>query len=322
MKPMTKTLGSFRTTVLIGWMALGVVGVLYARLKGIPNWAAVPVMAAFLVEYPFYLVPAFPALRERLAGARLPGFLLASTVLPYLVCCCGAVEFHWIGLARLAALSLALCLWYVVLPATALTDIAFLALIASVMLGKYFDSIYPKPYHGVDATYLGKLALIQMTVMVLTLERRIHETGYGFLPKWNEWRIGALHYLYFIPFGLPLALALKAVRFAAPAPLWVVAGTFLGMLWVVVLFEEFLFRGVLQQWIEEWTWSRTAALFLTSLLFGLAHLWFRSFPNWRWAAVATVLGWFCGRARNEAGSIRAGMVTHVLVVTTWRAFFA
>jgi membrane protease YdiL (CAAX protease family) len=322
MKPMAKTLGSFRAAVPIGWVALGVAGVLYARLKGIPSWAAGPVLAAFLVEYPFYLVPAFPSLRERLAGARLPGFLLASTVLPYLVCCCGAVQFQWIGLVRLAALSLALGLWYVVLPASAPTDIAFLALIACVMLGKYFDPVYPKPYHGVDATYVGKLALIQMTVMTLTLERRIHETGYGFLPKWNEWRIGALHYLYFVPIGLPLALGIKAVRFATPAPLWVVAGTFLGMLWVVALFEEFVFRGVLQQWIEEWTWSRTATLLTTSLLFGLAHLWFRSFPNWRWAAVATVLGWFCGHARNEAGNIRAGVVTHVLVVTTWRAFFA
>jgi len=63
-------------------------------------------------------------------------------------------------------------------------------------------------------------------------------------------------------------------------------------------------------------WSPTAALLVTSLLFGLAHLWFRSFPNWRWVPVAAVLGWFCGRARNQAGSIRAGMVTHVLVVTT------
>ena len=112
MIPMAKTQGSFRAAVLIGWMALGVAGVLYARLKGIPSWAAVPVLAAFLVEYPFYLVPAFPALRERFAGARLPLFLLASTVLPYLVCCCGAIEFHWLGLVRLAALSVALGLWY------------------------------------------------------------------------------------------------------------------------------------------------------------------------------------------------------------------
>jgi membrane protease YdiL (CAAX protease family) len=307
--------------VLIGWMALGVAGVLYARLKGIPTWAAVPALAAFLVEYPFYLVPAFPTVRERLSGARLPGFLVASAVLPYLMCCCGAVQFQWLGLMRLAALALALSLWYVVLPATALADLAYLALIASVMLGKYFDPIYPKPYPGVEVAILGKLALIQIAVMTLTLERRIHETGYGFVPKWNEWRIGALHYLYFAPVGLPLALALKAVRFATPAPLWVVAGTFLGALWVIVLFEEFLFRGVLQQWIEEWIWNRAAALVVTSGLFGLAHLWFRGFPNWRWVPVAAVLGWFCGRARNQAGSIRAGMVTHALVVTTWRTFF-
>jgi hypothetical protein len=38
--------------------------------------------------------------------------------------------------------------------------------------------------------------------------------------------------------------------------------------------------------------------------------------------VAAVLGWFCGRARNQAGSIRASMVTHALVATAWRAFFA
>ena len=37
--------------------------------------------------------------------------------------------------------------------------------------------------------------------------------------------------------------------------------------------------------------------------------------------LTAVLGWFCGRARNQAGSIRAGMVTHALVVTTWRVFF-
>jgi hypothetical protein len=38
--------------------------------------------------------------------------------------------------------------------------------------------------------------------------------------------------------------------------------------------------------------------------------------------VAGTLGWFCGRARNQAGSIRASMVTHTLAITTWRAFFA
>ncbi len=34
---------------------------------------------------------------------------------------------------------------------------------------------------------------------------------------------------------------------------------FLGFLWVLALSEEFFFCGVLQQWIEDWTWSRHAA---------------------------------------------------------------
>jgi membrane protease YdiL (CAAX protease family) len=142
------------------------------------------------------------------------------------------------------------------------------------------------------------------------------------VPNRREWRIGILHYLCFLPAAACLALPLKAVRLAPPVPLWKIAGIFLGFLWVVALFEEFIFRGVLQQWLEEWAWSRAAALLVTSVVFGSVHLWFRGFPNWRWALIAGVLGWFCGHARNQAGSIRAGIVTHALVVATWRGFFS
>jgi membrane protease YdiL (CAAX protease family) len=319
---MDKSLKAFRATLLVGWMALCVAGVLYARIRGVPSWAATPALAAFLVEYAFYLVPAFPTVRERVAGWRLPAFLVASAVLPYLACCCGAVPFRWIALAQLIALALVLGLWYFVLPPSAPSDIGFGALVAWVLLGNYFAGIYPVPYPHVEVAILGKVAVFQSAVLVLMLKRRVPETGYGFLPTLREWRIGALHFLYFIPVGLPLALAIHAVRFAKPAPLWVIVGTLLGFLWVVALAEEFLFRGVLQPFMEQWTRNRQAALLSTSLIFGLAHLWFRSFPNWRWVLVAGTLGWFCGRARNQAGGIRAAVVTHTLTVTAWRAFFA
>ena len=323
MRPMLKSLGGFRAALLIGWMALGAAGVVYARFKDIPGWAALPALAAFLVEYPFYLVPAFPAVRERVAGLRLPYFLVFSALLPYLACCCGAIRFRWMAVAQLTALALALGLWFFALPRHAAVDVGFLALVAWVLLGRYFDDIYPKPYPGVDLAFLGKLAVFQTAAMVLMLARRVPETGYGFLPTAREWRIGLLHFLYFVPIGLPLALAIKAVQFARPDPVWAIAGTFLGFLWVVALAEEFLFRGVLQPWMETWSGSRAAGLCITAAVFGLSHLWFRrQFPNWRWVLVAGILGWFCGRARNQAGGIRAGMVTHALVVTAWRAFFA
>jgi membrane protease YdiL (CAAX protease family) len=281
-----------------------------------------PALAAFLVEYPFYLAPAFPSVREELAGAPLPWYLAASAVLPYLAACFGAIQFQWLGLAKLVALALALGLWYRVLPAHPLSDAGFLLLVVAVKIGRFAAPIYATGIKGFDISVLGDLALFQIAVMSLMLERRIRETGYGFIPSRKDWRIGAINYLYFVPIGFSLALGLKAVHLVKPADPWKIAAYFLVWLPTLALAEEFIFRGVLQQWIEDWTWSRRAALILTSILFGTVHLWFRHFPNWRWMLVAGVLGWFCGRARNQAGSIRAAMVTHTLVITTWRAFFA
>jgi len=283
------------------------------------------VVAAFLVEYPFYLVPAFPSARERVTGMRLVWFALASAVLPYLACCCGAVEFQWRGLLRVSALALALSLWYRVLRPSRAAGIAFLALVAAVILLRYFNHVYtpldPSFKDLKNVIVIPHISLISIAVMVLTTEGRVPETGYGFVPSGREWRIGLLHVAYFLPVGLPLALLLHATQFAPPKPAWYIAATFIGMFCVISLSEEFFVRGVLQQWLEDWTRSRQGALILASAVFGLLHLWLGGFPNWRWAAVAAVLGWFCGRARNQAGSIRASMVTHALVATAWRAFF-
>ena len=63
----------FLAALLIGWIVLGAAGVLYARFKGIPNWAAFPLLAAFLVEYPFYLVPPSPRCASASAARTSPG---------------------------------------------------------------------------------------------------------------------------------------------------------------------------------------------------------------------------------------------------------
>ena len=314
--------GGFRAALLTGWVVLGAAGVLYARAKGIPTWTALPVLAAFLLEYSFYLVPAFPVLRNQLSGRRLPVYLTVSAALPYLVCCLGAIAFEWGSLVRLLALAVVIGLWYVVLPVNVVVDVAFLALIPGVLLGKFFNPVYAPIFRDFkDLVVLGHLALIHMIVMALLLERRVPDFGYGFIPSGREWKIGALYYLGFLAVGLPLALLLDAAKPPHAVAIWKLAAQFLGFLWVVSLSEEFFVRGVLMQWIEEWTWSPLAALLLSSLAFGLVHLWFGGFPNWKWVAIATVLGLFCGMARNHACSIKAGMVTHALVATT-RLFFA
>ena len=308
--------------LLVGWVTLAAVGIEFARIKAIPGRAAWPALAAFLAAYPFYLVPAFPALRNRFAGMRLPPWLLASALLPYLVSALGAVRFAAGSLALLAALALSMGLWFRVLPRSPVVDLVFLALVPAVLLGGLLQRIYlPADPRLKDVVFLGHVVLIQMAVMALLVERRVPDSGYGFLPSRLEWRIGALHFLYFVPVGLSLALLLHAVRFRSPASTLLAVPSFFGFLWTVALSEEFFIWGVLQCWLASWT-SPAAAVLAASLIFGLIHISFRGFPNWRWVLLASVLGWFCGRARNRAGSIRAGMVTHALVFAAWRAFLS
>jgi membrane protease YdiL (CAAX protease family) len=326
---MAKLPGGFLAALLIAWMALAAAGVLYAHGRGISTSAAAPVIAAFLVETPFYLVIGFPALRRRIGALRppagLPAYLAVSALLPYLVCCCGALPFQWTALARLLAMALAIALWYVVLPAMALADLGFLALTGALILTGYLAPVYPD-YLKQHLIILGHVTVIQMTVMVLILQRRVPETGLGFWPSGREWRVGVLHFLYFMAIAFPLNVLLGATHLLrgvtgtlAPRPFWAVAAAFLGCLWVLpALSEEFYFRGVLQPWVEVWTHNRTTALAVTSAVFGLIHYWFR---GWKWVILTAVLGWLCGRARNQTGGIRAGVVTHSLVVATWRAFF-
>ncbi len=317
---MTQSLGGFRAALLAGWTALSAAGWLYARAKGIPVSVAVPVLAAFLVEYPFYLLPAFAELRQRFAR-RLPLFLVLSFIAPYVIYAADTGQFRWRALVQLAALATALGLWYRILPAVPLADGAFLVLVAAVVLRGYIDSIYTPPFPGLHLEILGHLALTRLCAMVMLVERRVPVVNYGFLPSFTEWKIGLRHFVYFLIAGVPLAWATRLVRLGPGMPAWKIAAIFLGMLWVVALSEEFFFRGLLQHWMVQWTGSPAVGLAAASILFGAVHLGFRAFPNWKFALAAAVAGWFYGRAYQQAQSIRASMVTHALVVTVWRAWF-
>jgi membrane protease YdiL (CAAX protease family) len=320
MRPMKQSLGGFRAALLAGWILLSAAGLLYARFKGIPTWIAVPVLAAFLIEYPFYLVTGFAEVRQRFER-HLPLFLVASFVAPYVIYASNTGQFRWWALVQLAAISTALSLWYKILPHAPLADGAFLVLVALVVLRGYLDPVYTSPVKGLHLEILGYLALRRLCIMVMLVERRVPGIGLGFVPELAEWKIGVRHFIYFLVVAVPLAWATRLVHLGHGMAVWKIAGIFVGMLWVVALPEEFFFRGLLQQWMTQWTGSPAFALIGASILFGAVHLGFRGFPNWRFALAAAVAGWFYGRAYRQAGSIRASMVTHALVVTFWRAWF-
>jgi len=318
---MNQSLGGFRAALVAGWIGLSAGGLLYARMKGIPAWAAIPILAAFLVEYPFYLLPGFAGAARRFER-RLPLFLIVSFVAPYVIYASNTGQFRWWALAQLAALATALSLWYVVLPPAPPADAVFLALVAAVVLRKYLTPIYTSPIAGLHLEILGHLALIRVCAMVMLFERSVSGVGFGLFPSRRDWRIGIRHFFYFLIAGIPLGWATRMVHFGPIMPLWKVAATFLGIFWVVALSEEFFFRGLLQQWLTQWTGSPRIALAGAAIAFGSVHLSFRGFPNWKLALAAAVAGCFYGRAYSQAKGIRASMLTHALVVTLWLALFS
>ena len=291
-------------------------------------------MPAFLVELAFYLAPGFPAVRKKfdaLGPASLRAALLsASAVLPYLMETSRTGLFHRTYFIELLAAVLIAAFWYAVwyrrIPRGLLSDLLFLAFMAAVYLNRPFDRIYGHPAPHVALGILGQLMWIRLGLMAVLSLRTLEDARFGFVPSPEDWRVGVQHYLYFLPVGAALGYWERFARFhLQPMPWWkfplVLVATFAGILWVVALAEEFFFRAFLQQVLARRLRSETFGLLAASVLFGLAHLPFRKFPNWRVAIIAGVLGLFCGLALIKARSVKASMVTHALVVTTWRMFF-
>jgi membrane protease YdiL (CAAX protease family) len=298
-------------------------------MKGIPAWAALPIAAAFLIEFPFYLLPAFGAARLRSPGLRSPGLLAIACVAPYLVYSVPTGEFRAQGFLVLLAIVLAACFWYKILPKSPVGDVLFVVFLAGVYVSKVFAGIYlsPLPALGRDLPVLGHLMLIRTALIAILAIRGGVNVESRFIPNAREWLIGLRWFVLLVP-ACGAALWAQGLARVRPQPhnVLVVAaiavGEFAGILWVVALSEEFLFRGLLQQWFEQWTGSSVAALILASIVFGSAHLGFHGlFPNWRFAIVAAVFGLCCGLAWRESRTIQAPMVTHALGATLYRVFF-
>lgn len=313
----------YLVTLLAIWITGAAAAAVYSGARQIPPGIAVPVAAAILVEMSLYAGLAFPSVRQWAVqrGAWLPAGLIASAVLPYLIYAPAAGVFDVFALTALAALAAAVTFWFRLLPAHPLADLAFLAGMAAAVLGKIFERLYPAPVPELEASILGQLMWIRLGVFAAVELRRFEGLGFGFLPERREWRIGLKYYAYSMPLTASLAFTLGFARFDPPPDLWWrLPLTFLGALWVVALSEELFFRGVLQPALTRW-WGGKAGLVGASLAFGAVHLPFRQFPNWEFAALAAVAGLFYGRAYLEGRGIRAAMVTHALMVTTWRALF-
>jgi uncharacterized protein len=328
-----KRMRQFPIALLVVWTAACIAAYFYSHQQNIAPALAAALLPAFLTELALYVAPGFQAVRrhfERLGSKSVrAGLLTASAGIPYALASVSFHGFHFPSLLLLVALAGVASFWYAFLKRGPAADFFFLAFMAATFLSKVFLWIYARPPGDphLQLEILGHLMWVRLGIMAVLSIRGLENIRFGFVPARAEWKIGVQLYLFFLPVAGILAYVLNTPHFHALPVVWWqyiarVAGTFLGMLWVVALGEEFFFRGFLQQLASRGLRSEMGGLVVASAAFGMAHLPVRPFPNWRLAILAATLGLFCGIAFLRARSVRASMVTHALAATTVRLFFS
>ena len=299
------------------------------RFLNLPAHLLAAVTAALLLEAAMFLILGSARLRARIGDccppSKMAASLLASAIAPYLLYSLASGTFSPASAASLISLATLAAYWFVLLPRSDWTDIAFAVFMGAVILGGFMKRIYIPPVAKLPVEFLGEIMWTRMMMAGVLLIRKMPGVNLGFVPTGREWAIGVRHYLYFLPIAVALNFALDFARprpdFGGPGKIALaVLGTFVAHFVFVALREELLFRGVLLQGLTGVLANPALALAMTSVVAGLGHLSFRQFPNWKFAILATAGHWFYGRAFERAGGVRAGMVCHALVNTTWRVF--
>ena len=290
---------------------------------GLPDVTPDPPLVAALGAFFALLLPYF---YFGLAEARTrPSLLWASALLlPYLVYAFATAVFHPLALARLAL--------YVALP-TALVHLGRhrhgpgpFELFAVLALWLPFDfrlleGIWLWPEGQGSYGYQAVLA-VDLAVLLFVLHRAIEGVGYRFRLAPRDILTVLLSFALFAAIAIPLGLAIDFIAYQQrPFD----AFGFLASFFVILLFigipEELLFRGLLQNFLEQWWGKGLRSLAAASLVFGAAHLNNGEAPNLRYALLASIAGVFYGLTFRRSGNLLAPAMLHALVDAVWRAFF-
>ena len=334
-------LRAYLVTAVVLDALLAAAGFIYGGQRGISTWVSAPIIIAFLVQAPMFLLPGFPGARkwveQAFAPRTLAALLVAGGVAPYLIYSIPLGLFsakNFLGLLAWAALAPAL---FVLAPprkrGLAWQDVvAILVLAVPIISGltSFLVDAYrgplslPEDIRRLDV--LGKLMAITVGSMAFLSLRGIEDVDFRFFPSWKDLRTGTKYFLYYLPIGVPLSLATGLVEWAPRETLdWRLAAEFvgagLGIFFATALGEELCFRGILQNLLEKTLRNPLVAQSIAAAAFGAVHLSFRFYPNWGFALASMVAGLFYGNAFREGRSVGAARATHTLVVLTWSFLF-
>jgi membrane protease YdiL (CAAX protease family) len=271
------------------------------------------------------------ALRQFNGRKLKGGWLIGSLLVPYLLAALPSASADLAsfcsGLARMAA--------YLFVPGLVLLfrpaqnrplDLADLTAMLALWLPVEFGWL-PRAEAAVApgvALPIPLLTAVCLGFLLFRVIRPLEGLGYTF-------RLGAADGLYavlalgaFAVTGIPLGLALGFFKFGfAPFDAGAWAAQLLGIYFLNALPEELLFRGLLQNLVEQRFGRNWRMLTVAALVFGVSHAnnttAHHAPPNWPNVFLATLGGLAYGWVWRRTGKIRASALTHTLVNFTWGA---
>ena len=267
--------------------------------------------AAFFPTSPVRRIRALPVWAQLLCPAAL--------CVPYVLVACGAGMFRWGWFALYAALPVAIAslLWRAgcadINQRGNWRDFLVLAMLGLAVDLRWFEGAWPA-----HLAIFNKVLLLDAGIYGFLALRQLDGTGFDLRLRLRDAGIGLREVCFYTPIALALGLSLGFLHVHAGwPPLAQMAFAWVFTFFFIAVPEELFFRGWLQNLLEH-RMGRTAALFVTAVLFGLAHFNKRAaYFNWRYVLLAAVAGIFYGRAWRQDRRVGASAITHATVDAIW-----
>ena len=299
-------------------MAAGFYGT-YIGYGGRPFAVALVIAAALFAFELFLAVPAVLVRVQRAlgSGAALAALFPLAAVLGYAILVTGDWKTALGGVCYVI-FAVALVGSAGARPASAWQDYAAAVCLWLPIWARWMYGVFPYPPPLTHT--LSILLALATGVTAFVLVRRLDDVGYAI-----EWRHGfgfnfGFNFLVFAIIAIPLGLKTHFLVYEPSIrklqPLVIV-----GILFFTAWPEEFLFRGILQNLLSRSFRSEWAGLIVASVIFGFSHILHAPFPNWKYVLLATIAGFFYGRAWMKTKSIVPGALIHASVDILWHVLF-
>ena len=263
------------------------------------------------------------ALKSAAIAFLMPFVLLV----PYLILALSTKTFSWIGFSKLIA--------YIAVPILLLLpdrihgkesagwrDFAAMLSLGFPVSAGWLTGIWIWPE---DIYVFRPLFCVCVAAYAFLVIRDLRDVGYKLVLKKADFMEGSINFVAFTIVGIPLGLMLHFIHPHAhnvSVPTFI--ADFVGIYLSVAIPEEFLFRGILQNFlVKTFHGPRRVryGLILASVIFGLSHLHHAPVPNWRYAIMATIAGLLYGNAYRVRKRTSASAFAHAMVDTVWHFWF-